>query len=265
LVGVYDSGVGGLSVWRELTACLPHVPLVYLADQAHVPYGPRSLDNVRALAEQCAHWLVHRGCSIVVVACNTASAAALNHLRAIFPHTAFVGIEPAVKPAAANTRSGVIGVLATQATFQSQRYASLVARYANPAGVRVLAQACPAWVDLVERGAWADEKVALPTIEKHIAPLLAAGADQLALGCTHFPFLSGLIGRVVDGRAATVIDPAPAVARQTLKLWQNMGSANATSSAPREFWTTGQPLRFEQIASVLLGQTVTCGVAAAMV
>lgn len=150
MIGVFDSGVGGLSVWRELARIMPDVPLTYLADQAHVPYGARALDDVRALTLNAARWLIAQGCSMIVVACNTASAAALDDLRTTFPHTPFVGMEPAVKPAALHTQTGVVGVLATASTFKSQRYAELIARWARD--VRVIERACSGWVEIVERG-----------------------------------------------------------------------------------------------------------------
>ncbi|MCX6018176.1 MAG: glutamate racemase [Chloroflexi bacterium] len=249
MLGVFDSGVGGLSVWRELAALLPDAPMMYLADQAHVPYGPRPPDEVRRLTERCARWLIDRGCTVVVIACNTASGAALDALRAAHPATHFVGAEPAIKPAALHTRSGIVGVLATQSTLSSARYASLLARFAGAA--RVLEQPCPEWVTLVEAGDALTPR-ALPIIDARLRPLLDAGADVLVLGCTHFPFLLPPIHTVLDARAVQVIDPSPAIAREAARWYDG-----ARLFEPRrEFWTTGDPAHFSQLASALLGEDV---------
>jgi glutamate racemase len=286
LIGVFDSGVGGLSVWREIARCMPDVPLMYLADGAHVPYGARPLQEVRALTLDAAHWLIAQGCSMVVVACNTASAAALDDLRATFPRTPFVGMEPAVKPATLHTHTGVVGVLATAGTFKSQRYAELIARWAN--GVRVIERACSGWVELVERLEIGDfgfsildfgmhEAIDHPQskienrkskIREHVEPLLAETADVLVLGCTHFPFLAPAIEQVIAQWRAThkgapavrLIDPAPAVAQQTLRVWnetKNLAGFETLRGLPHAFFTTGDAAHFSRLASALLGRSVT--------
>jgi glutamate racemase len=268
LIGVFDSGVGGLSVWRQLAPCLPNVPMIYLGDQAHVPYGARTGDEVRELAERCTRWLIERGCSVIVIACNTASADALHSLRVQFPKTAFVGMEPAVKPAAQHTHTGVIGVLATQVTLRGRLFASVKERFAS--NVTVLEQVCKEWVEAVEGWkvgrleGW-DNSSNFPTfqlVKRHVEPLLAQNADTLVLGCTHFPFLLPLIERTIDDWRAThpqasevmVIDPAPAVARQAMRVWGE--HEHTQDSASREFWTTGDAQRFDAVASVLLGYVV---------
>jgi glutamate racemase len=263
--------VGGLSVWREVARCIPDAPLVYLADQAHVPYGRHNLEDVRAFTVQCVGWLIAHGCHVVVVACNTASGAALDVLRETFPHTPIVGMEPAVKPAALRTQTGVIGVLATPVTFQSHRYADLVHKWAD--GLRVIEQTCPGWVEAVERGGWMTEKGAagpartvLPTslIADSVLPLLDQNADTLVLGCTHFPFLRAHIEQVIDDWRAVrpaapevaIIDPAPAVAQQTMRVWQQInpkGLQAPSSFTPHEFWTTGDAARLEKSIQALLG------------
>ena len=149
-IGIFDSGVGGLSVWREIARQLPREDTIYFADQAHIPYGPRSMDEIRGFSEAITRFLLERGCKAIVAACNTASAAALKHLRETFPHVPFVGMEPAVKPAAETTHTGVVGVLATPATFQGELFASVVERFAN--GVRLINQVCPGLVEQVEAG-----------------------------------------------------------------------------------------------------------------
>jgi glutamate racemase len=267
VIGVFDSGVGGLSVWREMAALMPREPVLYLADQAHVPYGSRSLADVRALTTRCIAWLIERGCKMVVIACNTASAAALHHARAVFPAIPFVGMEPAVKPAASHTHTGVIGVLATQATFQGELFASVVMRFA--AGARVIQQPCPGWVELVE-GLHSTEhgfqhpalSTQHPLIDQYVVPLLDAGADSLVLGCTHFPFLAPAIQDTIHRWKAgcpaaayevELIDPSPAVARQAMRVRDQAGLACAQDcEAPHQFWTTGDVAAFRALAPRLL-------------
>jgi glutamate racemase len=277
VIGVFDSGVGGLSVWREIARCIPDAPLMYLADQAHVPYGARPLEEVRALTLDAARWLIEQGCSMIVVACNTASAAALNDLRVAFPHTPFVGMEPAVKPATLHTHTGVVGVLATAGTFKSQRYAELIARWAK--GVRVVERPCSGWVEGIENGEWGirngkvDSAFRIPhsafLIRKHVEPLLIENADVLVLGCTHFPFLVPEIEQVIAHWQAThagapavrLIDPAPAVAQQTLRVWNELKNLADPSEYQRglhhSFYTTGDPAHFSRLASALLGRSAT--------
>ncbi|PJH74707.1 MAG: glutamate racemase, partial [Anaerolineae bacterium CG_4_9_14_0_8_um_filter_58_9] len=149
-LGIFDSGVGGLSVLRAIRQELPHENVLYFADQGHVPYGPRPLEEVRAFSEEITRFLLSLGAKLIVVACNTASAAALHHLRQTFPDIPFVGMEPAVKPAAEHTQTGVVGVLATPATFQGALYASVVERFAN--GVTLLQDTCPGLVAQIEAG-----------------------------------------------------------------------------------------------------------------
>lgn len=214
VIGVFDSGLGGLSVLTELRKAMPDADLTYVADRARAPYGSRSLGEVRAMSREIVQWLADRSASTVVLACNTASAAALETLRRENPEMVFVGMEPAVKPAAASTRSGVIGVLATRATFQGRLFRSVVDRHAGPA--RVIARSCPRWVELVERGRLEGLPVEA-AVRREIEPLLAAGVDLLVIGCTHFSFLVPVIRRIV-GEEVRIIDPAPAVAAQTARV-----------------------------------------------
>jgi glutamate racemase len=231
MIGVFDSGVGGLAVLREVRALLPDADLLYLADQAYAPYGERPLEAVRERAELIAGHLITAGASTVVVACNTASAVALQHLRSLHPEVPIVGMVPAVKPAAAGTSNGIVGVLATPATFQTTVVADLVERFA--AGVRVIDRPCPGLAGLVEDGG-AD----LAAVTAHVAPLVEAGADTLVIGCTHYSFVAGLIGEAA-GPAVTVIDPAPAIARQVARVALSPGENGTT-----RFATTGDPERF---------------------
>lgn len=209
-IGIFDSGVGGLSVLRAIRTQMPHENLLYFADQGHVPYGPRSLEQVRQFSEAITRFLIAQGAKLIVVACNTASAAALHHLRETFPDIPFVGMEPAIKPAAEHTNSGVVGVLATPATFQGKLYASVVERFAK--GVSVLQDTCPGLVEEIERGAMEAESTR-NILAAALRPMLEKGLDTVVLGCTHYPFVIPIIKQIV-GEDVRVIDPAPAVARQ---------------------------------------------------
>ena len=213
-VGIFDSGLGGLSVWREVTNQLPHEDTLYMADQAHVPYGSHRPLELREFSRGMTRFMLDRGAKVIVVACNTASAAALHYLRRTFPDVPFVGMEPAVKPAAERTCTGVVGVIATPTTFQGELFASLIERYAGDA--QVLSQICPGLVEAVEAGAL-DTPETEALLRACLTPLIAAGIDQLVLGCTHYPFLRSTIERIVDADVA-IIDPAPAVARQVARV-----------------------------------------------
>jgi glutamate racemase len=240
MIGVFDSGVGGLAVLREIRSLLPRADLLYVADQRHAPYGRQSVAAVRERAERIVDYLRTEDVSTVVVACNTASAAALRHLRDLHPDLPIVGMEPAVKPAAAGTTSGIVGVLATPATFQTDVVAGLVERFA--AGVEVLTRPCPDLAGLVEDGG-----AGLPDVTRHVAPLVAAGADTIVVGCTHYSFLTDLIASAAGPRV-TIVDPTPAVARQVVRV---AGDAGGTSSI--RYRTTGTPGRLASQIARLLG------------
>lgn len=254
MIGVFDSGVGGLGVVGHIRRLVPTVDIVYVGDRARAPYGHRSLDEVRGYAEEIAAYLIGCGADTVVLACNTASAAALHELRATHPTIAFVGMEPAVKPAAELSRTGVIGVLATPATFQGELFASVVDRFAG--GARVVCQACEGWVELVEAGDVLGPH-AETVVARHLDPVVTEGADVLVLACTHYPFLEPVIRRVA-GDKVTIIDPAEAVARQTARL------AGAAGQGRLEIRVTGPTAGVEELILRLTGldhpvQTVTLG------
>jgi len=235
-IGVFDSGIGGLSVWREIARQLPHEDTLYFADPIHIPYGPRSLEEIRAFSEAIARFLLDRECKAIVVACNTASAAALKDLRAAFPTIPFVGMEPAVKPAAETTRTRVVGVLATPATFQGALFASVVERFAN--GVQLINQVCPGLVEQIEAGDLASPKTEA-MLRGFLQPILDANADTIVLACTHYPFVIDSIRRIA-GPGVSVIDPAPAIARQTSRVLAERGlSAPASRAGRHRFFTSG--------------------------
>lgn len=213
-IGIFDSGVGGLSVLKAIHQELPQEAIVYLADQAHVPYGPRPLDEVRRFSGAITEYLLGREVKLIVVACNAASAAALVDLRRRYPVVPFVGMEPAVKPAAETTQTGRVGVLATPATFQGALYASVIERFAT--GVRIYQDTCPGLVAQIEAGAL-NQNTTRQILERALDPMLAAGIDTVVLGCTHYPFVIPLIQEIC-GPGVRVIDPAPAVARQVRRV-----------------------------------------------
>lgn len=251
-IGVFDSGVGGLSVWREIVRQLPAENTLYLADQAHVPYGPRSVDEIRDYAKRIARFLLAQDAKLIVVACNTASGAALHYLRATFPDVPFVGMEPAVKPAAERTRSGVVGVIATPATLQGALFQDLVRRFA--AQVRLETQVCPGLVEAVEAGELTTPET-VQRLHQCLDPMVAAGIDHLVLGCTHYPFLWESIVEVV-GADVTLIDPAPAVARQVGRRLRENGLCADGRQAPRHrFYTSGDRQTLAQMAQRLVGYT----------
>lgn len=250
-VGVFDSGVGGLSVLRAIRGLIPSQPLLYFGDQAHVPYGPRSLEEVRTFSEEITRFLLRRGAKLIVVACNTASAAALQHLRQVFPDVPFVGMEPAVKPAAERSQTHRVGVLATPATFQGALYASVVERFAS--GTTLFQDACPGLVQEIEAGRLDGSKTRR-ILEMALRPMLENNIDTVVLGCTHYPFVIPLI-QEITGPSVQVIDPAPAIARQTQRLlekhdWLSRGKRKSRLS----FFTSGSPETFTALLPMLMGE-----------
>jgi glutamate racemase len=251
-IGVFDSGIGGLSVLRAIQRQMPAQPAIYFADQGHVPYGARPLAEVRQFSEQIARFLLARGARLIVVACNTASAAALHHLRQVLPEVPFVGMEPAVKPAAESTLSGVVGVLATPATFQSALYASVVERFGQ--GVTILQDTCPGLVQQIEAGDL-NGPATRAILETALAPMLAAGIDTVVMGCTHYPFVIPLIQQIT-GPGVRIIDPAPSVARQAGRLLETHGwLAPGSAPAPLTFFTSGSALALEKRLPLLFNGT----------
>lgn len=251
-LGIFDSGIGGLSVLRAVRQQLPHEALLYLADQGHVPYGTRPLAEVCAFSEEIARFLLARGAKLIVVACNTASAAALQHLRQTFPDVLFVGMEPAVKPAAEHTQTGVVGVLATPATFQGALYASVVERFANE--VRLIQHTCPGLVAQIEAGQL-DTPETRSILEDALLPMLEKGIDTVVLGCTHYPFVIPLIQEIV-GPHVRVIDPAPAVALQVGRLLDADRLRHpASESGALRFYTSGPMEGLADMLPRLLGES----------
>ncbi len=236
-IGVFDSGVGGLSVLREIRRELPSERLLYVADSGNAPYGDKPETFIVARSRAIAAFLCDAGATSLVVACNTATAAAVDALRSTYAMP-IVGIEPGVKPAVQYTRSGVIGVLTTTRTAASERFRKLVERHQGVA--RVVVQPCPGWVELVERGAL-DGPETRRLVAEYVDPLCSEGADVMVIGCTHYGFLMPVI-RDIAGSHATLIDPAPAVARHLRNRLQAAGlTTPLTGDAAVDIWTSAFP------------------------
>lgn len=241
-VGIFDSGLGGLTIWAALKQQAPDLPCLYFADQAHLPYGPRSGEQIRAFSEAISQRLIDEGARLIVVACNTASAAALEHLRARFPATPFVGMEPAVKPAALHTRSGVVGLMATRGTLKGALLRRTAARFAET--THIVSSECPGLAEAIEAGLPEDQL--REALGRHVAPMQAAGADTVVLGCSHYPLVMPLL-RDMLGPAVHLIDPAPAVARQALRLWQAQPIPPQRQGAPDRFASSSASQRLQDM------------------
>ena len=218
MIGIFDSGTGGLSVFREIYRLLPDERYIYYSDNANCPYGEKSREYIIDRARTITSFLISKGADIVVVACNTATAAAISSLREEFP-ICFIGMEPAVKPAAQATATGVVGVLATAGTLKATKYIDTREKWAHD--VKIVEHIGQGFVELVENGTVTGEE-AEAVVEKSVRPLIDAGADTIVLGCTHYPFLSETI-RKVAGKPINLIDPAPAVAKHLLDIMQENG------------------------------------------
>ena len=246
-VGVLDSGVGGLSVLGEIRQLLPNESLLYVADCGHIPYGEKTPEYIRQRCAIIADFLLGQGAKALVVACNTATVAAVADLRRDFPHWPIVGMEPAVKPAAAATRSGIVGVLATTGTLQSAKFAALLDRFATD--VRVITQPCPGLVELIEAGDLHSPAL-YQLLQHYVDPLLAAGCDTLILGCTHYPFLKPLLAQMIPEHIS-LIDTGAAVARQLQRLLAERGLLAEGPAGETYFWTSADPIHLGKILPTL--------------
>lgn len=219
-IGVFDSGLGGLSVLRHIRAGLPAEDLLYFADSGYAPYGGRSEEEIAARSLAIAAFLIEQGARALVVACNTATAAAIKALRAHYPTLPLVGVEPGLKPGAAQTKSGIVGVLATERTLASEKFRLLREQVAAATGVRFETQACIGLADQVEKGELHSPATAL-LVRRYVEPLLERGADTLVLGCTHYPFVQPLIEEIanrITSRPTAIVDTGEPVARQLMRL-----------------------------------------------
>jgi glutamate racemase len=260
-IGVFDSGVGGLSVLQHIRRLLPDERLIYIADSAHVPYGDKSPEYIEQRSHTLTHFLIKQGADAIVIACNTATAAAVASLRTKF-NLPIVGMEPAVKPAVAATKSGVVGVLATIGTLESARFAALLERYGEE--VEIVTQGCPGLVEQVELGELNSIKTRR-LIERYTSPLLERGADTLILGCTHYPFLAPMI-REVAGEDVVLVDTGAAVARQLqrrittelpIRKTEPSVIQNECGEISRtQFFTSAEPAKSARIMSLLWGEQI---------
>lgn len=254
-IGVFDSGVGGLSVLRKIHQRLPREGLLYVADSAHIPYGDKPMAQVRARAFALTEQLLALGAKALVVACNTATAAAIHELRACWPHLPIIGMEPGLKPALTAPQAGRVGVLATTGTLRSEKFRHLMERYGGQA--EVLLQPCPGLVELVELGEL-EGSASEALLREYLTPLLEAGVTTLVLGCTHYPFLLPVIQRIA-GSHLWVIDTGEAVARQVEHKLHSAGLLNHQGPlpAPTRFFTSGDPERQLTAIERLWGKPIT--------
>ena len=254
VVGIFDSGLGGLSVLREIHSLLPTQPLYYIADQAHVPYGKRKLSEIRRYSFAITDFFAAMGIQLIVVACNTASAAALKELREEYPHLTFVGMEPAVKPASQKTHNGIVGVLATPATFQGKLYNTLVERFAKD--VKIFTHTCPGLVEAIESGNLSTNKAG-KILEEALLPMIEKGVDTIVLGCTHFPFVLPTIKEIV-GPNISVIDPSLAIAKRVHTLLVDLDILeNDPQNSNIIFATSGKTDNFSSMIHSLLNRNIS--------
>ncbi|MDW7693501.1 glutamate racemase [Flammeovirgaceae bacterium SG7u.111] len=246
-IGIFDSGVGGLSVWREIRRILPHENTIYFADSANCPYGPQPTASIIAHSEKVVNFLLEKKCKLIVVACNTATSAAIKYLREKYP-IQFVGMEPAIKPAALSTQTGKIGVLATEGTIKGQHFINTKEKFAR--GVEVLETIGTGLVELVESGEWNTEK-GNKLVGSYVNPMIDFGADRIVLGCTHYPFLKELIAEIV-GEKAKILNPAPAVAKRVHSVLKEQNILSRAYTKPsHEFYGSGSLESLKKLVSLL--------------
>ncbi len=230
-IGVFDSGMGGMSLWREIRASLPEESIVYLGDGKNCPYGDKTPEEVVALSFKAVEELLSRDCKMIVVACNTATSTAIAKLRAAYPDTPFVGMEPAIKPACQQTKSGVVGVLATKRSLESDLFAATQERYA--AGIEVVTAVGKGFVEIVESGLESSPQ-AYEVVKQVVDALAAKGVDKIVLGCTHYPFLIEQIVAAIGGREIDVIDPSPAIVKRIKQLLEQYSLAAPRGVTPQD-------------------------------
>lgn len=251
-IGIFDSGVGGLTVARTIAEQLPQESIIYIGDTAHSPYGPRPIAEVRQLSQRIADELVERGCKMIVIACNTATAAFLHDARELYDVPVVEVIRPAVRRAMATTRNGKVGVIGTEGTINSGAYQDLLA--INPA-VEAHAVACPDFVPFVERGITAGRQI-LGVAEGYLAPLQSAGVDTLVLGCTHYPLLTGIL-QLAMGDNVTLVSSAEETTKDVMRVLTQQDLFAPEGNVPtRVFESTGDPETFARLAERFLGPQI---------
>lgn len=249
-IGVFDSGLGGLTVLKAIHAALPSTPLRYVADSGNAPYGGRSSEYIIQRSLAVAGHLLDSGAHMLVVACNTATVHAVNAMRQTWPDVPIVAIEPGIKPAVACTRKGRVGVLATSATLASSRYQTLLQSHAGE--VLVFSQACPGLVDQIETGQL-DKPELLDLIERYCAPLREADVDVVLLGCTHYPLVQSAIQQAL-GSAVSLLNIEDAVAKQAKRLWSSSHPLSHNSQANIQLCTTGSLEPLQRLAKLAMGR-----------
>lgn len=250
-IGVFDSGVGGLSVLARIRHRLPHETLIYVADSKYMPYGCKPAHVVQERCMEIADFFARRQCKAVVVACNTATAAAVHQIREKYSFPV-IGMEPAVKPAVQHSKSGVVGVLATRGTLGSEKFNRLISRYSQHA--RVIVQPCPGLVERIEAGDLAGKQTRA-MLDLFLQPLIREGVDTLVLGCTHYPFIMPLI-RDITGDDVCLMDSGDAIARELEKQLRCRGLLSEHQAAPAEFWSSGESGASASIMSGLWGEPI---------
>lgn len=234
-IGVYDSGMGGLSVWQELRCALPEESLLYFGDGKNCPYGSRPREEIRQLADEVVTAMLNWGCKMIVVACNTATTAAISYMREKYPHVPFVGLEPAIKPACLTTRSGVVGVLATERSLDGEMFRRTAGEYGR--GIEIITSAGRGFVEIVEQNL-EDTPEAEAKVREAMHEMIERGADKVVLGCTHYPFLRNTIARVVGDREIEIIDSSAAVARRTGDMLDRYGLRASAGHVPEYIFRT---------------------------
>ena len=251
-IGIFDSGLGGLSICRAINNILPKENLMYFADLEFSPYGNKSKESIAERSEYIVNFLIEQGCKLIVVACNTATVNSISMLRSKYS-IPIIGVEPAIKPAALESKSGVIGVLATKQTLKSDSFQQLAARYSNV--VKIETKACPDFVGLVENLEHESE-AAIKTAERYIRPLLSTGCDQIILGCTHFSYLRSAIRKAV-GNEADIVDTAVPVAKEVKRKLHHFNILRKSDFiGDTKFWTSGCSKKTEDSMSQLWGQEI---------
>jgi glutamate racemase len=249
-IGVFDSGIGGLSVWNELVKEIPNESLIYFADSANAPYGTKSKEFIVGRSRAITEYFVDRGCKLVVMACNTATGSAISTLRREFS-IPFVGVEPAIKPAAMDSKTGHIGVLATAQTFKGEHFMRSIQLFGQ--SVEVHETVGTGLVELIEEG-MVQSRQTRDLLNRYLKPMIDQRIDHLVLGCTHYPFLIPVLREILP-EGIQIVDPAPAVARQTRKVLTDMGVLNPGISAPAfRFLTTGEPLFLSDVITQITGE-----------
>lgn len=242
-IGIFDSGVGGTSIWKEIHNLLPNEHTIYLADSKHAPYGPKGKERIRALSKKNTAYLLHRNCKLIIVACNTATTNAIAYLRQHY-EVPFIGIEPAIKPAALQTQTSAIGILATKGTLSSELFHKTSNLYGN--GINIVEQVGEGIVPLIENGQlYSKEMIAL--LKTYIQPMLDANIDHLVLGCTHYPYLIPILKDLLP-ETVKIIDSGEAVAKQTKTVLEAHNLLNSSAKTPiHQFYTNGNPEVMQQL------------------